>query len=117
MNDKLKLWLSMAVIIVVFVVGFIYTGLVNQSKPEKTESLPTNAINVVDQGNGWYSFDLEVGKNTITVVHFFEKPPVKEDTAKPIGNEFLRDWQKDSDVDDVDDDPDDDLGVDDDLDE
>lgn len=116
MNDKIKLWVSMVIVIALFVAGFIYTGMVDDSKSEKSDGLPTRATNVIDQGNGWYSFDLEVGENVVTVVHFFEKPPVKEDTAQPIDEEFLRDWQKGS-QDDSDDEIEEDVGEDDEYDE
>jgi len=89
MNEKIKLWVSFTVIVLLFVAGFWYTGMVEDSVKPKGAKLPPTATNVVDHGESWYSFDLMIGDKTITVIHHFDKPIQKEDTAQPIDDEFL----------------------------
>jgi len=93
MNDKVKLWFRFVVIVSIFLVGFWYVDSYEKSAKPKNIKFPANAKNIVEHGEGWYSFDLMIGDNLITTIHHFEKP-VQKDTANPISDEFINDWKK-----------------------
>jgi hypothetical protein len=81
MIEKIKLWLGFIFIVLIFIIGYWYTNLTEHPVQPKNVMIPERAKNVIDHGNGWYSFDLIInGQNTIVVQHF--DSPIDSDTMQ-----------------------------------
>lgn len=92
-KEKIKLWISAAIVITSFAVGYWYTEQIAHQSNTKNIKFPTNATNIIDQGAGWYSFQLQVEQEKITVVHYFGTAP-KKDTAQPVDDEYMKSTKK-----------------------
>ena len=84
MKDKIKLWLGFITVVAIFVIGFWYTNIEKHSNKSKVIPIPESAENVINQGNGWYSFEITINEKTITVLHHFDQSVKNDD----IDDEF-----------------------------
>ena len=88
-KEKIKLWISAMIVITSLAVGYWYTEQIANNHYSENIKFPNNATNIIDQGSGWYSFQLDIEQEKITVVHYFVHN-TKIDTAQPVDDEYMK---------------------------